>query len=102
MQEAKDFGIVHEVVPFADLERRTYELARTIAEHPPLALAQIKEILYASMDAPLTTIFGYTFRGEHVAYLSDEHAEAISALNEKRKPVYKNPPPPLYDLFTPY
>jgi len=99
--EAKNFGIVHEVVPFADLEKRTYEIARTIAEQGPMTLARIKEILYASMDAPLTTIFGYTFHGEHVAYLSDEHAEAISAFNEKRKPEFKDPQPPQYDFFAP-
>src|SRR5438132_5984164 len=39
---AYEIGMVHTVVPSADLERATYDLARTIAANGPLSLAGMK------------------------------------------------------------
>lgn len=101
-KEAKELGVVNEVVPAAELEEATYELARTIAAQPPVAISQIKENLYFSMETPYNVMFTHSMFCHQHAFNSEEHAEAVSAFIEKRKPVFKDPPPPDSDPFTPY
>lgn len=49
--EARDIGMVSRVVPRADLERVTLELASRIAERPPFALRLAKASVNRSQDA---------------------------------------------------
>src|SRR3989449_4509911 len=44
-KRAYEMGMVHRVVPLADLEKATYDLARTIAGHAPLSLAGMKAMI---------------------------------------------------------
>jgi enoyl-CoA hydratase/carnithine racemase len=43
--------MAHEVVSAADIEKRTYELARTIADNAPLALAGMKATILRAASA---------------------------------------------------
>src|SRR2546429_588709 len=47
-RRAYEMGLVHSVVPAADLERATYDLARTIAGNAPLSLAGMKATIRRS------------------------------------------------------
>jgi enoyl-CoA hydratase/carnithine racemase len=82
-------GMVHQVMPQADLERATYELARTIAANAPLALAGIKQILLRIET-----------RDDHLEHadlddlvrqnrLSADAKEGVRAQLEKRLPVFQ-------------
>jgi len=82
-------GMVHQVMPQAELERATYELARTIAANAPLALAGIKQILLRIET-----------RDDHLEHadldhlvrqnrLSADAKEGVRAQLEKRPPVFQ-------------
>ena len=65
--EAERIGLVSEVVPDADVLPRALELAATIAALPPLAVQQIKEVMLAGADAPLSVGAGAGDAGEPAA-----------------------------------
>jgi enoyl-CoA hydratase len=48
--EAKECGMVNEVVPLADLEDRTAELAQTIAARDPWAVRLAKRAINGALD----------------------------------------------------
>src|SRR4030095_6770145 len=47
---AYEMGMVHTVVPAAELEKATYDLARTIAGNAPLSLAGMKSIIRRALS----------------------------------------------------
>ncbi len=51
--EAHRIGLVDEVVPPEHVELRALELARTLAEQPPLAVAAILDTVHRGADMPL-------------------------------------------------
>lgn len=79
-------GIVNRVVPDADLQAVTFELAKSIADGPRLALAHMKD----NLDRALTTDFDGALDGEAEAMMkaaaTKDHREAVEAFVEKRKP----------------
>jgi enoyl-CoA hydratase/carnithine racemase len=54
-REAEAMGLVSEVVADDQVQARALELAAQIAAMPPLAVAQIKEVLIAGQDVSLET-----------------------------------------------
>ena len=50
-QEAKNWGLVNEIVPGDQLMDRAWELARLLASGPPLVYAAIKEIVRDAEDS---------------------------------------------------
>ena len=52
-------GLVSRVVPPAELDRATLQLARTIAEKSPLVVAQGKELFHKHMEMPLEQAYAY-------------------------------------------
>src|SRR2546422_753056 len=54
-REAHTMGLVSEVVPDADVEKHAIEIAKRIAELPPLAIELAKEAVLRGMDASLET-----------------------------------------------
>jgi enoyl-CoA hydratase/carnithine racemase len=52
-------GLVSRVVPPAELDRATLQLARTIAAKSPLVLAQGKELFHKHMEMPLEQAYAY-------------------------------------------
>jgi enoyl-CoA hydratase/carnithine racemase len=87
-RRAWEIGMVHQVVPAAELETATYDLARWIAGHAPLALAGIKaailratprrEVDHADLDALLNRV-----------RQSADALEGVRAMLEKRPPVFR-------------
>jgi len=88
-QHAYNLGLVNLVVPAADLEAKTMELANRIAEKSPVALRMAKEAVKtaarASLDEGLRReidLFALTFS-------SEDKDEGVRAFLEKRKPDFK-------------
>jgi enoyl-CoA hydratase/carnithine racemase len=83
---ALEMGLVHRVVPAAEIEAVTYEMARTIADNAPLSLAGMKAMIrraispcerieHADLDAEVTR-----------ARTSADAREGVRAMLEKRRP----------------
>lgn len=89
-QEAKDAGLVSEVVAPEALLDRAVELGEQLADNPGPSMVTIRELL--RRDA-LETEIEAVLRREGAAlnslYKTPEHKEAITAFFEKRKPVFR-------------
>jgi len=87
--EAKDLGLVNQVVPPEELENATMELARKLASKSPLAIQIGKQGIYGMMDLPYHQSIDYL--GELFASLcvTEDAHEGLEAFAEKRKPVWK-------------
>ena len=84
-KEAFDMGLVSELVPDADVEKRALAMAQQLAELPPLALLHAKECVLASMEAPLATGLAFETKAIQVLFSSQDQKEGMAAFIEKRK-----------------
>ncbi|CAG0998350.1 methylmalonyl-CoA decarboxylase [Myxococcaceae bacterium] len=90
-EDAEKWGILNHLVPAADLEGVTHELARRIAGEAPLVVAAVKEQLRVLAEAdPITPeIFERIQDLRRRVYESEDYREGIRAFHEKRKPVFR-------------
>lgn len=88
-REALAMGLASECVADAEVQRRAAELAKTIAEMPPLAIAQIKEVVLAGQDASLEAALALERKAFQILFSSEDQKEGMRAFLEKRKPDYK-------------
>ena len=91
--EAKQWGIINEVVPADQLMTRARAVAAQLAEGPPLVYACIKEIARETMHLPIHEAFHMVTKRKlktvDVLYSSEDQLEGARAFAEKRKPVWK-------------
>lgn len=90
-QRAKEMGLVHQVLPEAELEPAVYGLARELAEeNAPLAVKGAKLIINRLAQGPLTEAEEKEFRTWMArAFASEDAKEARAAFREKRKPRFR-------------
>jgi methylmalonyl-CoA decarboxylase len=88
--DAAKWGILNHLAPAADLERFTYDLARSIASKAPLTVSAVKEQLRILIEAdPITPdVFERIQELRQRVYQSADYQEGIRAFTEKRKPVF--------------
>lgn len=88
--EARDAGLISEVVPADALLDRALELGETLAGQPPAALAMIRDLFNQNALEPDVDVV-MKREGEALARAreSDEHKEAVKAFMEKRPPVFR-------------
>ena len=79
-------GLVHEVVPDADLLAAALALGSEIAQTAPLSIARAKQAINRASDVPLAD--GLRMQREFFLELSqtEDHREAVRAFREKRAP----------------
>lgn len=87
-REAFQMGLVSEIVADADVEHRAVEMARQIAELPPLAIQQAKEAVLRGMDAALDTGLALEAKATQLLFSSQDQKEGMAAFIEKRKPKF--------------
>lgn len=87
-KEAYEMGLVSEIVPDADVEKRAVAMAAQIAELPPLAIQQTKESVLRGMDASLETGLTLETRTLQMLFASQDQKEGMAAFIEKRKPKF--------------
>ena len=77
--EAHHWGMINELIPQDQLMTRAMEVARTLAEGPPLVYAAIKEVLRETENMPfqsaLKSITGRKFPTVDRLYSSDDQLE---------------------------
>lgn len=82
--EALAIGLVTKVVPDADLATETMALARTIAAGAPMALANMKRLLWNGLG--VETVLPEEARTQSLLCGTDDAAEGLRAVIEKRAP----------------
>ena len=88
-KEANEMGLVSEIVPDAEVEKRAIAMAMQIAELAPLAIQQTKESVIRGMDASLETGLTLETRTLQMLFASKDQKEGMAAFIEKRKPKFE-------------
>ena len=88
-REAFDMGLVSEIVPDAEVEKRAVEMAQAIAALSPLAIQQAKEAVLRGMDAALDTGLALEAKSAQILFSSQDQKEGMAAFIEKRKPRFQ-------------
>lgn len=90
-QEALSMGLVNEVVPLEELEKKTLAICEEILQHSPLAIRCLKSAFNADCDgqAGLQEIAG---NATLLYYMTHEAQEGRNAFNEKRAPNFSHFP----------
>jgi enoyl-CoA hydratase len=87
--EAERIGLVNRVVPAADLDREASAFAARLAAGAPLAVRYTKLAVNKLVKDALNIAFDTSTALELVTFRSEDHAEALAALREKRPPSFK-------------
>ena len=87
--EGLALGVFNEVVEDDRLAKRTAELARTIADGPPVALRYMKENLNRAVGADLRTCLALEADRMSRSAQTEDHREAVAAFLGKRAPVFQ-------------
>ena len=87
-KEAFDMGLVSELVPDTEVEKRAVAMAQQLAELSPLALQMAKESVLTSMEAPLSTGLAFETKAIQMLFSSHDQKEGMAAFIEKRKPKF--------------
>ncbi len=84
--EAKDIGLISEVLPLAQLQARAEELADTVAANAPLAMSTIKKTVLDSHTREWEEAFRIEMENTGAVMASKDAREGPRAFKEKRQP----------------
>lgn len=85
-EEAKAIGLANEVVDSDELETATRRLAEELAAKAPLALSIAKDGLRRGMESTLASEWEFNVFAQSMLLNGDDFDEAVTAMEEKRKP----------------
>jgi enoyl-CoA hydratase len=86
---AFNLGLVNMVVPAADLEAKTMEIANRISEKSPIALRMAKEAVKLASRSNLDEGLRREVDLFALCFSSEDKDEGVQAFLEKRKPAFK-------------
>lgn len=86
--EAQRIGLVSRVVPPDELLSEALRLAGRIAANPPQVLRWTKQLLQQARISSLDEALDAAGRLQGLAHHTADHAEAVTAIFEKRTPVF--------------
>ncbi|MGI9479536.1 MAG: enoyl-CoA hydratase-related protein [Hyphomicrobiaceae bacterium] len=88
--EAKQLGLINEVVPAADLEDKVRSKAEQIMAGAPLAIEASKRVMLESLQFPdLETALSQRYEAAERMLISDDAKEGQAAFVEKRAPRWR-------------
>jgi enoyl-CoA hydratase len=87
--EAERIGLVNRVVPAATLAEEAMAFAARLAAGAPLAVRYTKIAVNKLVKDALNVAFDTSTALELVTFQSDDHREALAAIQEKRPPNFK-------------
>lgn len=88
-EQAKQWGLVWDVVEDADLMKSATEVARRLADGPTLSLARIKEAMNRASTSTLAAQLDVERDFQRELGKSADFKEGVAAFLAKRKPVFK-------------
>ena len=88
-KEAKEIGMVNQVVPADQLKKATYEMASSIAKAPPISLRMIKRGIYMGVDNDLNTQTNWEHLAFNMCRQTEDHFEGAKSFLENREPHFK-------------
>jgi enoyl-CoA hydratase/carnithine racemase len=88
-RRAHEIGMVHQVVPAAEVESATQTLARTIADNAPLSLKGIKAVIQRALELRDQVPSDDLDAAARKARASADASEGRRAMLEKRKPNFR-------------
>ena len=88
-EEAHRLGFLNQLVSEEELDTATWEMARKIANGPPIAIRLSKLMLYQGLDFDLETAMKMAAAAETITLTSRDHAEGTAAFRESRPPNYE-------------
>jgi len=86
--EAKEAGLVNKIVPEAELEKATMDLALSIAEASPLVLKIGKQAFYNQIELEEPRAYAYASEVITRNLLAEDAQAGIKAFLEKKKPTW--------------
>ncbi|MCK0517372.1 enoyl-CoA hydratase/isomerase family protein [Williamsia sp. DF01-3] len=86
--EALRIGLVNRIAAPIDFRAETARLAKSIAQHPPVTVRMIKRATYQSSETDLRTALDLISSHFAVVAATQDSAEALAAMTEKRAPHY--------------
>lgn len=87
--EAWVAGLVSELYDDEDVHSQALSTCVRIATMPPLAAEQIKEVILAGMDAPLSSALALERKANAMLFASQDQREGMQAFLEKRHAQFK-------------
>jgi enoyl-CoA hydratase/carnithine racemase len=87
--EARDIGLLLDVVEPVQLMARTMEIAGEIAKKPPQALRYAKRLLKIAQRTDLADFLDLCAIVQGTCHNTEDHLEAVTAFLEKRSPGFK-------------
>lgn len=88
-ETALAMGLINHVTDHEQLLDKARELAAKIASKPPQALRLTKRLLRAGQHSTLPEIMERSAAYQSLCHFTKDHEEALAAMFEKRKPVFK-------------
>ncbi|MEJ8570613.1 enoyl-CoA hydratase-related protein [Microbaculum marinum] len=87
-EEAYRMGLVSVLTEDTDVVDRALQIAGRIAQLPPIAVAQIKEVILAGPDAPLSTALALERKAVQLLFATRDKQEGMQAFLDGRKPQF--------------
>jgi len=87
--EASQWGIVNRVVPAAELDAATDELAAAVASKSPIIMKLGKDSFYASQDMSFREALDYLHGQLAIVLETEDTVEGVTAFFQKREPKWK-------------
>ena len=86
---AERWGLVAKVVPKEALLQEAFEVAKTIANHAPVAVKLVKESVDKAYQMTLQDAIDFERRNFYLTFASVDQKEGMQAFLEKRPPHYR-------------
>jgi enoyl-CoA hydratase/carnithine racemase len=87
--ECLALGLANRVLPDAELQVSARDIARRLANGPPIALRSMKDNLNRALDESLDTLLDLEAERMVDGATSEDYVEAVRAFEEHRPPIFK-------------
>lgn len=87
-EQARDWGLVHRVVPADDVRAEAHAVATRLAAGPTTAFAEVKALLRAGSTSDVSTALDAEAAAQERLATTADHAGAVEAFLAKRKPTF--------------
>jgi 2-(1,2-epoxy-1,2-dihydrophenyl)acetyl-CoA isomerase len=88
-QQAKEWGIVNEIIPHENWYETVLDTARNLAQGPTKAYEVTKKLINQSLHLTLDEVLEHERLAQSMLQQTEDHKEGIAAFREKRRPLFK-------------